>query len=68
MWTLTGADTQFQPTPSARRVTQGNAGKTAADRISTHTLRKEGDAKVARYFNEQMKFQPTPSARRVTEI
>ena len=34
--------------------------------ISTHTLRKEGDATVRRLDVDDIIFQPTPSARRVT--
>ena len=36
------------------------------ERISTHTLRKEGDDKYGIYQGEKQLFQPTPSARRVT--
>ena len=33
----------FQPTPSARRVTDNSPAATTDHIISTHTLRKEGD-------------------------
>ena len=38
-----GRGLQFQPTPSARRVTHKQALKMTDGSISTHTLRKEGD-------------------------
>ena len=34
---------EFQPTPSARRVTTPRPASSAMRSISTHTLRKEGD-------------------------
>ena len=36
--------------------------------ISTHTLRKEGDAVILVFVRVIHIFQPTPSARRVTVI
>ena len=37
---------RFQPTPSARRVTAAPSRASLPASISTHTLRKEGDAQV----------------------
>ena len=56
----------FQPTPSARRVTEWEPSEVAGMLISTHTLRKEGDAPVYIVYHIPRRFQPTPSARRVT--
>ena len=38
----------------------------AVDKISTHTLRKEGDLMGLKALDDAQEFQPTPSARRVT--
>ena len=43
----TGSGSVFQPTPSARRVTCKEKQWKQWKRISTHTLRKEGDIFVA---------------------
>ena len=57
---------QFQPTPSARRVTISATGSSFTVDISTHTLRKEGDRYGFPEITGVSEFQPTPSARRVT--
>ena len=56
----------FQPTPSARRVTNRKHHLRVIQLISTHTLRKEGDALDGYVILNMTAFQPTPSARRVT--
>ena len=58
---------QFQPTPSARRVTLSAVMPGPPLSISTHTLRKEGDINTAAINANIDAFQPTPSARRVTQ-
>ena len=58
--------TRFQPTPSARRVTRARYRLGRLPRISTHTLRKEGDMVPPVTGVAEPLFQPTPSARRVT--
>ena len=58
---------QFQPTPSARRVTYLAEYAEKTDSISTHTLRKEGDLPQQQVTRVSGQFQPTPSARRVTD-
>ena len=40
---VTRVSGQFQPTPSARRVTDRGTAGANQSAISTHTLRKEGD-------------------------
>ncbi len=40
---LTGKSQKFLSTPSARRATQHRSGQAAAERISIHALREEGD-------------------------
>ena len=59
---------QFQPTPSAWRVTDTVDGFVRVLRISTHTLRVEGDTTISDGKTADMKFQPTPSAWRVTKL
>ena len=66
--TISKTDTArlFQPTPSARRVTNKQVTLFDTANISTHTLRKEGDPTSTRAGRWRLSFQPTPSARRVT--
>ena len=58
----------FLPTPSARRATFATFQKhRAADDISTHALREEGDRDwLQNYLIPSQLFLPTPSARRAT--
>ena len=52
---------QFQPTPSARRVTfDVPVHEVIQQKISTHTLRKEGDFIPAPYLSANRYFNPHP--------
>ena len=58
----------FQSTPSARRATASPvAAPAAAEGISIHALREEGDFLVKLCITVDAVFQSTPSARRATE-
>ena len=50
----------FQPTPSARRVTAKKLNIDPFTGISTHTLRKEGDASFAELIQDIVYFNPHP--------
>ena len=51
---------QFQPTPSARRVTAVPHYLVYAGAISTHTLRKEGDRRGSSCSRSALDFNPHP--------
>ena len=51
---------EFQPTPSARRVTGEVSKRCNLPEISTHTLRKEGDWHVVCGFDVYINFNPHP--------
>ena len=53
-------DAEFQPTPSARRVTTVTLRAAIRIVISTHTLRKEGDDDFDKYNNGADDFNPHP--------
>ena len=57
---------QFLSTPSARRATTGPRCRRAAELISIHALREEGDASITRRRRRAKRFLSTPSARRAT--
>ena len=56
----------FQSTPSARRATAAYKAADAAEKISIHALREEGDRTQNATVFLLIQFQSTPSARRAT--
>ena len=61
MWeTYLFAVVEFLSTPSARRATAEQAAKTAAEMISIHALREEGDDPRHRRRHHDQNFYPRP--------
>ena len=54
------AEIPFLPTPSARRATHPVSGGRAAQGISTHALREEGDANSLNHLCKYVDFYPRP--------
>ena len=57
---LTGKSQKFLSTPSARRATQHRSGQAAAERISIHALREEGDRIRHGPAGREVYFYPRP--------
>ena len=63
---ISGIEEEFLSTPSARRATGHDRQEQAADGISIHALREEGDNDASPTWEDITQFLSTPSARRAT--